>query len=552
MGTMGGSTKRWRPRCGLEAWRRLGVLSVAFFMVACTAQDTRVAMDGDLSLANRLFRDGYQDIIDIYIDEVRASDLAVAGLDNLTDLDPDLSVLAQDGWITLSVDGRSIGNIAAPPGDDPEAWGDLTASVLRLGRNRSVLVDAADPEEIYEVVFDGILSELDKFSRYAGRDEARENRASRDGFGGIGVRIRLIDEGVRIISVMENTPAERAGLKDNDIILEIDGETTVDLNQREVVRRLRGPLRSRVALTVGREEAPANLGIEVVRAHIVPQTVTYRRHGDAAVIQLTSFNQSTTRTLREKLDRANREIGPDLTGFVLDLRGNPGGLLDQAVAVSDLFIGDGRIVSTHGRHPDSHQYFDAAPDPDDLAKHRPVVVLVNGNSASASEIVAAALQDSGRAVVIGSGSFGKGTVQTVLRLPNEGELTLTWARFHAPSGYALNGRGVIPDICTTGIPSQTADDVLSRLITGGLPIDRSTQHREVDQDDEAGIAALRATCPARQNDAEIDLEVALRLLDRPDLFARALGGQLPDTAFLSQGHSADTSHTKSLHTKTLD
>ncbi len=509
-------------------------------MVACTAQDTRVTADGDLSLANRLFQDGYQDIIDIYINEVEASDLALAGLGNLTDLDPDISVSAQDGRVVMKVNGQPIGNFIAPANHDPEAWGDLTASALRLGRSRSALIDAADPEEIYEVVFDGILTELDKFSRYAGRDEARENRASRDGFGGIGVRIRLIDEGVRILSVMENTPAERAGLEDNDIILEIDGETTVGLSQREVVRRLRGPLRTHVALTIGREEAPANLGIEVVRAHIVPQTVAYRRHANAAVIQLTGFNQSTTRTLREKLNQATKEIGPDLSGFVLDLRGNPGGLLDQAVAVSDLFIGDGRIVSTHGRHPDSHQYFDA--DPDDLAKHRPVVVLIDGNSASASEIVAAALQDSGRAVVIGSGSFGKGTVQTVLRLPNEGELTLTWARFHAPSGYRLNGRGVIPDICTTGIPNQTADDVLDRLIDGSLPIDSDTQQRDVDPDDKAGIAALRATCPTRQGDAGIDLEVALFLLERPDLFARALGGEAPDTALLEEGRSADASN----------
>jgi carboxyl-terminal processing protease len=517
---------------------------VAFFMVACTAQDTRVTADGELSLANRLFQDSYQDIIDIYIDEVQASELALAGLDHLTDLDPDITVLAQDGWITMKLNGQPIGNFVAPPNHDPEAWGDLTASALRLGRSRSALIEAVDPEEIYEVVFDGILTELDKFSRYAGRDEARENRASRDGFGGIGVRIRLIDEGVRIMSVMEKTPAERAGLKGNDIILEIDGETTVGLNQREVVRRLRGPLRSRVALTIGREDAPANLGIEVVRAHIVPQTVTYQRRANAAVIQLTKFNQSTTRTLREKLNQAAMEIGPDLSGFVLDLRGNPGGLLDQAVAVSDLFIGDGRIVSTHGRHPDSHQYFDAEPDDDALAELRPVVVLVNGNSASASEIVAAALQDSGRALVIGSGSFGKGTVQTVLRLPNEGELTLTWARFHAPSGYALHRRGVIPDICTTGIPNQTADDVLDRLLDGSLPIGRDTQHRNVDPDDEAGIAALRATCPTRQTDAEIDLEVALRLLERPDLFARALSGQAPDTASLDNGRSTDTSSTQ--------
>ena len=542
---MGGSLKRQLSRCGPIVWQRLGTLSVAFFMVACTAQDTRVTVDGDLSLANRLFRDGYQDIIDIYIEEVRTSELALAGLENLSDLDPDISVLAQDSWITIKLDGRPIGNFAAPPNHDPEAWGDLTASALRLGRSRSAIIDAAEPEEIYEIVFDGILTELDKFSRYAGRDEARENRASRDGFGGIGVRIRLIDEGVRIISVMENTPAERAGLKDNDIILEIDGETTLALNQREVVRRLRGPLRSRVALTIGREDASADLGIEVVRAHIVPQTVTFRRHADAAVIQLTGFNQSTTRTLREKINRATQEIGPDLSGFVLDLRGNPGGLLDQAVAVSDLFIGDGRIVSTHGRHPDSHQYFDAEPDPDrdpsDIAKRLPVVVLVDGNSASASEIVAAALQDTGRAVVIGSGSFGKGTVQTVLRLPNEGELTLTWARFHAPSGYALNRRGVIPDICTTGMADQTADDVLGRLVDGSLPIDRGIQHRDIDQGDEAGIAALRAYCPSRQSEAGVDLEVALRLLERPDLFARALGGQAPDTAFLNQSDSANAS-----------
>ena len=508
-------------------------------MVACTAQDTRVATEGDLALASLLFQDGYQDIIDIYIEEVDASDLALAGLDNLTDLDPDISVLAQGGLVTIKLDGQTVGNFAAPPDQDTEAWGELTASALRLGRSHSAIIDKTDPEEIYEVVFDGILTELDKFSRYAGREEARENRASRDGFGGIGVRIRLIDEGVRILSVMENTPAERAGLEDNDTIVEIDGETTVGLNQREVVKRLRGPLRSRVALTIAREESDADLGIEVVRAHIVPQTVTYRRHDKAAVIQVTGFNQSTTRTLREKLDQATKEIGPDLSGVVLDLRGNPGGLLDQAVAVSDLFVGQGRIVSTHGRHPDSHQYFDA--DTDDLAKFRPVAVLVNGNSASASEIVAAALQDSGRAVVIGSGSFGKGTVQTVLRLPNEGELTLTWARFHAPTGYGLNRRGVIPNICTTGIPNQTAEDILGRLIDGSLPIDRAIQHRDIDPGDEVGIAALRAYCPARQSDSGIDLEVALRLFERPDLFARAIGGQAPDTALLDEGRSADAS-----------
>ena len=504
-------------------------------MVACASQDTRVTAESDLSLADRLFSTGYQDIADIYIDEVTAANLALAGLGNLTSLYPDVSVTQSGNWVTLSVDGRPAGSFSAPDGLDAEGWGELTASALRIGRGRSPEMSGAEPEEIYEVVFDGVLGELDSFSRYAGRDEARENRASRDGFGGIGVRIRLIDQGVRILSVMENTPAERSGLQDNDIIVEIDGTPTVGLSQREVVRRLRGPLRSRVELTIERETQPAALDIAVVRAHIVPQTVKYERQGNLAVIRISGFNQSTTRSLREKLELAEDEIGPALAGFVLDLRGNPGGLLDQAVAVSDLFIGAGRIVSTHGRHPDSHQYFDA--DADDLAKDRPVVVLVNGNSASASEIVAAALQDSGRAVVIGSGSFGKGTVQTVLRLPNEGELTLTWARFHAPSGYALNGRGVLPDICTTA-EDLSADDVLERLREGTLLFDRKTQRRDIDPDDTAAIEAFRAMCPARQGDPQLDIEVARRLIEDPVLFARALGAGTPDTASLETSQSA--------------
>ncbi len=504
-------------------------------MVACASQDTRVTAETDLSLADRLFSTGYQDIADIYIDDVTPANLALAGLGNLSSLYPDVSVTQSGDWVTVSVDGRPAGSLTAPDGIDAEGWGDLTASALRIGRGRSPEMSDAEPEEIYEVVFDGVLGELDKFSRYAGRDEARENRASRDGFGGIGVRIRLIDEGVRILSVMENTPAERSGLQDNDIIVAIDGTPTVGLSQREVVRRLRGPLRSRVELTVEREIQPDDLDIAVVRAHIVPQTVKYERKGNLAVIRLSGFNQSTTRSLREKLEFAKSEIGPALTGFVLDLRGNPGGLLDQAVAVSDLFVGTGRIVSTHGRHPDSHQYFDA--DDDDLAKDRPVAVLINGNSASASEIVAAALQDSGRAVVIGSGSFGKGTVQTVLRLPNEGELTLTWARFHAPSGYALNRRGVLPDICTTE-DDLSAEDVLERLREGTLPIDRTTLRREIDPDDDAGIEAFRAMCPSRQSDAQLDIEVARRLIEDPGLFARALGAGAPDTARLETGQSA--------------
>ena len=194
--------------------------------------------------------------------------------------------------------------------------------------------------------------------------------------------------------------------------------------------------------------------------------------------------------------------------------------------VSDIFLEGGRIVSTHGRHPDSHQYFDA--DDGDLAHGLPLAVLINGNSASASEIVAAALQDAGRAVVIGSNSFGKGTVQTVLRLPNEGELTLTWARFHAPTGYGLNRRGVMPDICTSGDVSS-ADDVLERLRRGIYPLDKGIRRTDVAPNDDEGLEALRAQCPVYEGENEIDLEVAADLLTDPSPYARALQG-VPNTA----------------------
>ncbi len=271
---------------------------------------------------------------------------------------------------------------------------------------------------------------------------------------------------------------------------------------------------------------PGLLTFSLTRAHIVPQTVNYRSEGSVGYLRVSGFNQSTAQTLREKILQAKREQGKALKGFVLDLRGNPGGLLDQAVSVSDLFLSRGRIVSTRGRHPDSHQFFDARKD--DLAAGLPLVVLVNGNSASASEIVAAALQDAGRGVLIGSNSFGKGTVQTVLRLPNEGELTLTWARFHAPSGYALQSRGVLPDICTSGQDSD-ATKLLDRIRLGELRVDREARTRAIALSDTTGLAALRALCPVNESNPELDLQVALGLLGDAALYAQALRGG-PTTA----------------------
>ncbi len=249
-------------------------------------------------------------------------------------------------------------------------------------------------------------------------------------------------------------------------------------------------------------------------------TVTVTRESGIAVFHVSGFNQNTTQQLVEDLEAIKREMGPQLRGIVLDLRGDPGGLLDQAVSLADVFLAKGPIVATVGRNPASRQYFEASGDA--IAPRIPIVVLVNGGSASASEIVAAALQDAGRAVVVGTASYGKGTVQTVLRLPNDGELTLTWAELVAPAGYSLNGHGVVPTVCTSdlGDDGQAIATALERAggAAAGAPV---TTVLRTSLDD-TGWAELRHSCPPRAGDRSIDLAVAERLLADPVLYSQAV------------------------------
>jgi carboxyl-terminal processing protease len=506
-----------------QTWRAampaIAVPAFALLATACAVENPEHYDVYDQAAATRLFSAGLQDIEEIYIDQVEMDELSLAALNNLSSLDKRLSAELRGRQVALLVDQQETGLFEVPAGDDIRGWAYLTASAVDNGRSHSEALQTASSEDIYEAAFDGMVSELDQFSRYASRDEARDNQASREGFGGIGVRIRLMEKGVEVLQVMEETPAERAGMKDGDVITLIEGQDVLPMDQREVVDRLRGPVGSEVVVTVLRgSQSP--FPITVTRGHVVPQTVSYKREGNAAYIRVSGFNQSTTRSLEKKIRLAKQQIGSNLSGIVLDLRGNPGGLLDQSVSVSDLFLGDTRIVSTHGRHPNSHQYFEG--NDGDIAEGLPLVILINGGSASASEIVAAALQDGRRAVVIGSNSYGKGSVQTVFRLNNGGEMTITWARFHAPSGYALAHRGVQPDLCTSG--EVTMADLRRELATPihkvRLNIAESVDQPPISEED---AETIRARCPVTDEEAELDLEAALLLIENPGLYAEALG-----------------------------
>ena len=522
--TMGANQRRGTGARASSGLTSLGLGLALTVLAACTLPADRV--DTAHQDAEQFFSIGYQDIADVFIDDVPTADLAFAGLEGLATLEPELTVEREPRHLTLQLASAAVGRYPLPEDYDVDGWARTTASAIDDLRLSSSGIGEASQEEIYESIFDGLVTELDRFSRYAGRDEARENRASRVGFGGIGVRIRLVENGIKVMQVFADSPAARSGLMEADVIVAIEGEPTKGLSQRDAVKRLRGPIDSRVNLTLERPSLPTPVAAQVTRALIVPETVTGRLDDDIGVIKIASFNRSTTRTLRETLRELQRAGGQRLKGYVLDLRSNPGGLLDQSVSVADIFVTRGRLVSTHGRHPDSHQYFNA--EPDDLAKGLPIVVLINRGSASAAEIVAAALQDSGRAVVIGSSSFGKGSVQTVLRMPNDGELLITWARFHAPSGYALDRRGVLPDICTSG--DELDNRRLEADLKGGnLPVQRSLRGRQIDPRDEAAVEAFAAHCPRADGDNAGDLVLAKRLLSDPSLYALAREAP-PETA----------------------
>jgi carboxyl-terminal processing protease len=500
---------------GSRPARRLGALWLALALTAC-AGGTFSTESTPYDAPRAMFVDGYEKIEAVYIQEVNLGDLAVAGLAQVASLDPTISVDLESDKVELKVDGKNRAGFKTPPADDADGWGNLTADVVAAARAASPQLSAKPNEDVYDAFFTGALAKLDGFSRYSTAAEAAENRATREGFGGIGIHVAVENNVVRVVSVMNYTPGQRAGLKTDDVITAVDGKPVAGLQQDEVISMLRGPEESHVKVTIVRGGG-APFVVDITRAHIVPETVTYERKGSVAYLRVYSFNLHTADSLRKEMLHARDDIGSGLKGYILDLRGNPGGVLDQSVEVSDLFIGHGRIVSTHGRIPESHQYYDARAG--DVADGLPVVVLVNGDSASAAEIVAAALQDSGRAVVVGSNSYGKGTVQNVQRMPNDGELTLTWARFHAPSGYTLNHLGVLPSVCTT---TEDGKQLLADLRSGRLKPVPTGQRNAIDPDDTAALKKLRSICPERRGEAPIDEQVAIELLNHPSEYKRAV------------------------------
>jgi carboxyl-terminal processing protease len=376
-------------------------------------------------------------------------------------------------------------------------------------RIRAQYVEEVEPEELIEAAIDGMLTSLDPHSSYLSPDDAEQMRVQTRGeFGGLGIEVTQEEGFVKVVSPIDDTPADEAGIEAGDFITHVDGESILGLTLDKAVELMRGPVGSEIVITVVREGEPDPFDVTIIRDTIKLTAVRARTEGTSVVMRVTTFNDQTFPNLQAGMEEQIEEAGgiDKVNGFVLDLRNNPGGLLTQAIKVSDAFLNEGEIVSTRGRDPQDGERFNATPG--DLAEGKPIVVLINGGSASASEIVAGALQDHRRAIVVGTKSFGKGSVQTVMPLRGDGAMRLTTSRYYTPSGRSIQALGVSPDIIVEQPRSAPAaeeeDDRPTRSeadLRGSLNNDSLSEDeiRQIEED----RAKAEATAELREEDYQL-------------------------------------------------
>jgi carboxyl-terminal processing protease len=314
-----------------------------------------------------------------------------------------------------------------------------------LARVRSNYVEKPDDNKLIEDAINGMLAALDPHSTYMNGKEFREMQVQTRGeFGGLGIEVTMENGAIKVVAPIEDTPAAKAGLLSGDLIVALDKEPIEGLTLDQAVEKMRGPINAPITLTIKRKGIDNAFDVTMTRDVIRIKPVKFQAEDDVGYVHVTSFNEQTTSELEKAISELKRTIGPKLKGYIIDLRNDPGGLLDQAISVSDSFLDQGAIVLTKGRNPEETQRANARPG--DITDGKPIVVLINGGSASASEIVAGALQDHHRATLVGTRSFGKGSVQTIIPLGGGGALRLTTARYYTPSGRSIQALGITPEV----------------------------------------------------------------------------------------------------------
>ena len=460
------------------------------------------------------------------LEPVPVSQLVVWGLRGLTALDPSLGAELRDGRLRLLRNGRPVFETPTPRDEDPRGWALSGATLSAAAAATSVDVRQAGTQGVIQNFFDEVFNHLDPYSRYVAPIEAGEDRERRIGRAGIGLTVARRGAAVVAETVIGDGPAALIGIRPGDAILSIDAQSTRGRDAATVARWLSGP--EDTTLTVAWRGLDGRVRKEeFTRVMVPPDSVFAQRIGDMLVVRVTGFNTNTdlqlTRTLQDGL------TGPHPpAGLVLDLRGNRGGLLRQAVIAADALLPPGVIAFTAGRDPAADHVWRSGGR--ELGQDMPVVVVVDGRTASAAEVLAAALADRGRAVVVGSSTLGKGLVQTIAPLPDGGELFVTWSRVLAPRLWPIQGLGVLPQVCSS-LGLEALRTQLAALALGEQPMERAILAQRAARAPlpPAQVLALRAPCPAAEG-RDFDMEAARVLIDNPAAYAAALLPPLMDSA----------------------
>ncbi|SIQ87391.1 carboxyl-terminal processing protease [Rhizobium sp. RU20A] len=390
---------------------------------------------------------------------------------------------------------------------NPSTYRELSIFGDVFERVRAQYVTKPEDNKLIESAISGMLTSLDPHSSYMNANDAEDMRTQTRGeFGGLGIEVTMENDLVKVTSPIDDTPAAKAGVLAGDLISKIDDKDVRGLKLEEAVEKMRGAVGTPIKLTILRKGAEKPIEISIVRDIIAVRAVKYRvENGNVGYLRVISFTEKTFDDLKKGIEKIKAEVPADkLKGYVLDLRLNPGGLLDQAINVSDAFLDRGEVVSTRGRNPEETRRFNATPG--DLTDGKPVIVLVNGGSASASEIVAGALQDLKRATVVGTRSFGKGSVQTIIPLGDAGALRLTTALYYTPSGKSIQGTGISPDI---KVEQPLPPELLGKVEAAGES--QLTGHIKGQSETEEGSGSIAYVPPETKDD--IQLNYALDLLE---------------------------------------
>ena len=511
---------------------RVGVV-LALLVIGRAQAEVTAAGGSDPGRLRTVYSDALSFIAPRILEPVPVGHLTAWGLQGLTAIDPNLRVVATDDRLELFDQRRMVFAVAAPKDAAPDSWGVAAARLTEASFVVSEPVRQAGLHAVTQGFFDQMFSHLDPYSRYVPPLEADHDRARRRGTAGLGLAVQQHGPSIEVRSVVRDSPAALAGIRPGDVVAAVDEQRTLNQDPLKITALLAGPEGSSVRLSW---RAPNGRLREahLVRVMVPPETVFAQRSADMLVLRITGFSASTAShiassvqdALSESSVRAPLSEPHPVDGIVLDLRDNRGGLLSQATTAADTFLPAGIVATTVGRDPDSMNVWRSREG--ELAENVPLIILVNGRTASAAEILAAALADRGRAVVVGSETVGKGMVQTIDPLPDGGELFVSWSQTLAPLGWPLQGLGVLPQVCTS-LGADALNRQLASLSAGVQPMQEVIRRARAARlpVSASDVLAIRAPCPASEARAA-DLEAARTLIANPAAYAAALLAPIAD------------------------